>query len=149
MLLGNITIDSTLSDDDYYNLGIDGFTSNAEYNRKFFNILQKLPFYYEKVVCSMNNEERRAALDEVYSEICRSIELRVGSFRETDASGNIVKNYEGTVSWPAWRDVELVIDAHYTTFFDGITDLTKQIKDRQLKEMHSNLNGFSRKKQKR
>ena len=77
----------------------------------------------------MNNEERRAALDEVYSEICRSIELRVGSFRETDASGNIVKNYEGTVSWPAWRDVELVIDAHYTTFFDGITDLTKQIKE--------------------
>ena len=136
MLLGNISPDIIIDEDKYYELGIHKFTYDEEYNRRFFETLKKLPDYYKRVMYSTSKEERRKNLEEVYKDICANVQNLVGGFRETDGKGNIVRESKADIAWPAWRDVEMIVDANYNTIYDGLKlGLTKEIKNKQLDNM--------------
>lgn len=78
MIIGNIPADYKVRDEDYELLGISHLTNNEEYNRSFFEILLMLPTFYQNVISTSNNDERRQKLDEMYESICEKIEMRVG-----------------------------------------------------------------------
>ena len=85
---------------------------------------------------STSKEERRKNLEEVYKDICANVQNLVGGFRETDGKGNVVRESKADIAWPAWRDVEMIVDANYNTIYDGLKlGLTKEIKDKQLDNM--------------
>lgn len=135
MLLGNISPYIATDEETYYTLGINKFTDDEEYNKKFFNILQKLPNYYEKVITSENNIKRREVLKETYNEICSNIEMKVGGFTKYNTDGTTKSYSPATISYKAHMDVEMIIDGRGSTiFFDGLKlDITKSIKEIQLK----------------
>ena len=142
MLLGNISIDYSYNEQDYKRLGIDKLTSNEKYNKNFFDILSRLPLYYQYVVSSSDVPDRRKRLEKVYSQMCQGIEMRVGGFRKTDVNGNVVIEQEAAISWSPWRDVEMLVYWDNVTFFDGLKlDITKQIKEEQLKSYNKPKNG--------
>lgn len=138
MLLGNISPYVAVDEDSYYSLGINKFTGDEEYNKRFFSILKKLPEYYERVVTAENNTKRREALEEIYKEIRANIEMKIGGFAEHNSDGTLRRYSPATVSCPPYMDVEMLIDSSRTlTYFDGLElDLTKNIKAEQLQRIH-------------
>ena len=138
MLLGNIPADYKLNEKDYESLGINELTRNEEYNKNFFNILSSLPTYYQKVIYSENNTERRKNLRTIYNEICSGIEMKVGGLGRQYADDTYVE-HEATISWDAYRDVQLRVWSENIRYYDGLNlDLTKKIKKIQLKQHEEN-----------
>lgn len=136
MLLGNIST-CEITEKNFEKLA--NISQDDEYRGNFFEVLKRLPLYYQKVVSSKDNEERRHNLEEVYSEIEKNIGMRVGSFRrsEVDINGKVYvkEEYKPTILYPAWRDVELPIYFDRHTFFDGLElNLNKVIKAEQLEK---------------
>ncbi len=149
MLLGNIPPYVAADEEAYYKLGIDQFTYDEEYNKRFFKILQTLPVYYEKVTTAPTNEQRRKELEEMYEDVKSAIEMKVGGFTEHNSDGTIRRHSPATISYPAYMDVEMLIDVSRTlTYFDGLKlELTKSIKEEQLQNIHKKVEG-SKEKQK-
>lgn len=110
MLCGNIPHDYELKDDDYINLGINNMTSNQEYNYRLFELLKKLPEYYNRVNTSSNQEERRNTLDEIYTLMKNQVGQKIGGFRQTEVNGDVVsvKEVKATTNWEPYRDLEMI-----------------------------------------
>lgn len=122
MLMGEIPNDYQLSEEDYYNMGINSMTGNDGYSRKLFEVLKKMPDYYKKVNSISNFEERRKALDDVYSVMKNEIGNKVGGMsRAYIEDGKEVSVVHGaTISWSPYRDVEMVYAFSGVHNFGGI-----------------------------
>lgn len=110
MLLEKFPNDYKLTEDDYYNLGINNMTDQEEYNRYFFEILKELPEYYKRVNDKSNQEERREVLDELYIVLKEKVGNKVGGYRKTESYGNVEKITESkaTINWSPYRDLEML-----------------------------------------
>ena len=139
MLLGNAPAVYDFKKDDYDRLGISSYSSDSKYNENLFNVLRMLPTYYDMVLNTSNNDERRHALEEMYCDICFNIENRVGGVRYSDKN-SIIREHKATINWPAYRDVEMLVYNACYNYFDGLKlDITKQIKEMQLKSYTKRL----------
>lgn len=138
MLLGQFPNDFELKDSDFEDWGIDAMTKDIDYNRKFFETLKALPKYYQMVVNAPTNVERRKCLDEMYEEIMQRISARYGGFRESDANGNIIKDFPGTIPIRPAEDVKMKVYWEQVTYYDGIDSVIKAIKEEQLKNYMKN-----------
>lgn len=139
MLLGLIPSNLVITDDDFIRLKIDTLTTNPNYNRAFFEIFKMLPFYYQRVVNTSSNEERRLALEEIYRDMMNSIGGRIGGFRESNANGNVIRESEGFLLNPN-EDVSMLVYWDNITFTDGILEVTEAIKIEQLKKYNERKN---------
>lgn len=116
MLMGEIPSDYEISEKDYYDWGISGFTKDEEYNRNLFMVIKDLFGYCEKINSINNIEERKKMLDEVYLILLDKVGNKVGGFRQVTISGNV---YEEIVKKPSitWRPVK---DLEMLFFFERI-----------------------------
>lgn len=137
MILGQFPREFELTEEHYTEWGISTMTRDKEYNRCFFETLKLLPTYYKKIVSTLNNDERRKMLDEMYNDIMNKIAARFGGFKETDACGNIIREQKGSVPIRPGSDVQMIVYWDNITFHDGIPSIIQRIKDEQLKTYHS------------
>ena len=134
MLLGNIPADFKIGEEDYELLGINKLTNNV-YNRNFFEILSMLPAFYQNVISTSNNDERRKKLDEMYAQVRDKIENRVGGYCKRDSEGNVIEQHEARFQCEAYKDIDMFAYFNYITYFDGLNlDITRIIKEEQLKK---------------
>ena len=143
MLLGEFPHNFVLKEEDYIGLGIDTMTSDKEYNRCFFETLKSFPDYYQKIDITVNNEERRKVLEEMYLDMINKLTARLGSFKETDISGNTIKESKGSVPTRPYKDISMLVYWDNITFHDGIPDIIQAIKEEQLKRYNNSKLQFS------
>lgn len=136
MLLKKFPTDFKLSEEDYFELEINLITSDEKYNRSFFEILKLLPSYYKKVNESSNNDERRAALDEMYNDIMNKISARLGNFKKTNMNGYVEKRSKGLVPIRPSNDIKMLVYWDNIEFEDGIDSVINSIKEEQLKSYY-------------
>lgn len=142
MLLGQFPVDYEISKEYYYIWGVDKLTKDEEYNRYFFETLKSLPNYYDKVEGTKNNEERRCALEEMYSSIMAKISARYGGFKQTDCNGTVVRETKGVLQIKPSRDIEMFLYWDNVVYHDGIESVISEIKNAQLKN-YKDKNGFT------
>lgn len=122
MLMGDFPNDYQLSEEDYYNMGINSMTSNDEYSRNLFEVLKELPDYYKKVNSQHDFEERRKTLDDVYSLMKNKIGNKVGGMRKSDFVGGVEVSivHKATINWAPHRDIAMVYHFNGVNDFGGI-----------------------------
>lgn len=139
MLLGKIP-PFELSDSDYERMRVSHHFE--DYNKKYFEIMKKLPMYYKKIVLSENSETRLTNLEIVYKEINENLRGYIGAFTEKETYGNetiITKQIEATTPHAPYHDVKMVLGVYES--YDGLNfPLTKIIKEEELKN-YRNPNG--------
>lgn len=110
MLMGQISSDYELNEEDFYNLGIDQMTSNNEYNKYLFETLKMLPKYCTKLNNTQTIEERRRILNDIYSVILDRVGQKIGGFRKTSIDGGVVsvQEHKATISLSPRRDLDML-----------------------------------------
>ena len=135
MLLGQIPPSFELPDEQFTTLGFDKMTSNMDYNQAFFETLKRLPKYYLLVSNTNNNEERRKALEVIFNDMMTKLCARAGGMTtETmlDEEISLITEVPGRVPIHPCRDVEMMVHWEGTIFHDGIDEVTKDVKQKQL-----------------
>lgn len=142
MILGQFPTDFALTEEDYTSWGIDLMTNDQEYNRCFFETLKSLPDWYQKLLSSANNEERRSVLDMLYSDIMNKISARYDSFKEVDTNGSTITEYKGIFPIDPSSDVSLLVNWENVRFHNGIPTVIEAIKGEQIEMYDKNKTGL-------
>lgn len=129
MLMQQIPSNYQLSDDDYYNLGINNMTSDEEYNCYLFEMLKLLPEYCARVNSNESADDRRKVLDEVYAIMFQRVGQKVGGFRRTSVKDDVisVQDYKPTIGLFPHRDLDMLYYFNNVRFGFGIERLVKKI----------------------
>jgi len=142
MLMNEFPNNYVLSEDDYYNLGIDCMTSSEKYNRNLFEILKELPEYYKKVNLANNQEDRRKVLEEVYSDMQNIIGQKVGGYRKSETIGDIeiTQHHPATINWSPYQDLKMVYYfEHIENYGVDCTSLSEYIRKNITKELDNHV----------
>lgn len=132
MLMNQFPNNYVLSEDDYYNLGINNMTSSEKYNHDLFEILKELPQYYKKVNLANNQEDIRKVLEEVYNSMQNRIGQKVGGYRKSEKIGvvEITQHHPATINWSLYQDLKMVYYFdHIENYGIDCTSLNKFIKE--------------------
>lgn len=129
MLMGQFPSNYQLTEEDFHNLGIDQMTSDNEYNRFLFEILQMLPQYCLKLNSTQNLDERRKILDDIYMVILDGVGQNIGGFRRTSVDGDIisVQEHKATICLFPHRDLDMLYYFEGIKFDFGVRDLVDNI----------------------
>jgi len=120
----------------YYNWGINNMTENEQYNRCFFEILNTLPTYYKMINSTESQIERRQILDKIYMIIKNKIGQKVGGYKITEVIGNVekIKEFEPTINWSPYRDLEMVYSFEYMNCYDiNCEEFINDVKNKRKK----------------
>lgn len=139
MILGKFPTDFELKEEDYVSWHIDTMTKDQEYNRSFFEALKSLPNYYQKVINSTTNEERRDILNKMYQAVMTKIEQKLGGYKETESEGNIIRETKASISISPFRDIEMLVYWDNIVYHDGIESVKKTITEEHLKIYDNNI----------
>lgn len=117
-----------LSEDDYHNLGIAEMTSDEEYNRYLFEMLEMLPEYCAKVN-SVSGDERRKILDEIYAVMLDRVGQKIGGFGRESVNGDVisVQEYKATIRLFPHRDLDMLYYFNNIRFGFGVRTLINEI----------------------
>ena len=141
MLMNQFPNNYVLSEDDYYNLGINNMTSSEKYNYDLFEILKLLPEYYKRINSANNKEDRRRILEEVYKDMQNRIGQKVGGYRKRETVGNVemTQHHPATINWCPYQDLRMVYYFHHIENY-GIdcTPLFESIRKNMTEELGNN-----------
>jgi len=141
MLMNEFPNNYVLSEDNYYDLGIDCMTSSEKYNRNLFEILKELPQYYKKVNLASSMEDRRKILEEVYKDMQNKIGQKVGGYRKSETIGDIeiTQHRPATINWSPYQDLKMVYYFdHIENYGINCAQLSKSIRKNIVGEIDSN-----------
>lgn len=129
MLMGQFPVNYQLTEEDFYNLGINQMTRDDEYNRYLFETLKILPQYCLKLNSTQNMDERRKILDDIYMIILDRIGQKIGGFKKTSVDGDIISVQESkaTIRLCPHRDLDMLYYFERIEFGFGVTNLIDNI----------------------
>lgn len=129
MLMNKIQNNYHLDEDDYYNLGINNMTSNKEYNLYLFDLLKSLPEYCTRLNSTESTEDRRKILDEVYDIMLQRVGQKVGGFKKTSVSSDVitVQEHKASICWKPHRDLEMLYYFEHIDYGYDCEDLLDNI----------------------
>lgn len=127
--------DYVLTENEYYTWKINEMTTKEEYNRSFFEVLKKLPLYYNEINSCASVEERRTMLEKIYGEMQQAIANRVGGMRRTSVvNGEVVSvtEHAPTILWAPGRDLEMLYHFHQVSIIGDVNSVITDIRQMKL-----------------
>lgn len=140
MLMGQFPSNYQLTEEDFYNLGIDQMTSDNEYNQFLFETINLLPQYCMEVNSTQNLDERRKILDDIYMVILDRVGQKIGGFRRTSVNGDIisVEERKATIRLFPHRDLDMLYYFQRIRFGFNVRDLVNNINKKIVIEINQN-----------
>ena len=136
MLMGYISDDYQLKEEDFLKLGIDQITNNEEYNYLLFEALQMLSQYCIKLNSIDNSEERRKLLDEIFMIILDKVGQKIGGFRKTSTEDNVItiNEHKATIKLLPHKDLAMLYYFENINLNSNVGDLINNINKKFIKE---------------